>query len=234
MLLWEGSSLLGFILVGGAALLFLTNRERMRNLRLRLFFSNFSHDLKTSLSRLRIRTEVLAQNQNNQDLQELLAEASRLDLQLENSLWVARGEEQKLDRKEISLSDLIGRLRAEWPDLEIHLDRNAKVVVDPLAIRSVLRNLFQNSWQHGQATRVEIQVESIKSKTIRLLIRDNGKGFSGNLDKLGQELNPGKEFDGNGIGLFLSRFLMIRMKGNLDFLQSEKGFAVRLSLEGSL
>ena len=234
MLLWEGSILLGFIFCGGAALLILTSRERSRNLRLRFFFSNFSHDLKTSLSRLRIRTEVLAQNNQSQDLQELLKEASRLDLQLENSLWVARGEEQKLVTTELMLGDIIGQLRVEWPEMEIHLQRNAKIKADPTAIRSVFRNILQNAWLHGEATRIDIQVEKLDDELLILSVQDNGAGFKGNLASLGKATLPSTEREGNGIGLYLTNLLLEKMNGKIVFEAAKTGFLAKLKMKGSL
>lgn len=233
MLFWEGSFLLAFIFVGGTALLVLTSRERSRNLRLRLFFSNFSHDLKTSLSRLRIRTEVLAQSTNSVAAQELLEEASRLDLQLENSLWMARGEEQNLHLRELSLGEMIGQLRVEWPDMEIHLQRNAKILADLTAIRSIVRNLLQNAWLHGEATRMDIFVSS-EGESVVMSFQDNGKGFTGDLSGLGNGALPKFEKQGNGIGLYLSRFLVQKMKGTLIFEKSNSGFKASLKLRGNL
>ncbi len=234
MLLWEGSILLTFIFVGGASLLILTSRERSRNLRLRLFFSNFSHDLKTSLSRLRIRTEVLALNNSSPDLQELLKEASRLDLQLENSLWVARGEEQKLLVSELNLSEVIGQLRVEWPEMEIHLQRNAKIKADPTAIRSVLRNLLQNAWLHGEASRIDILVESESSNDLVISIQDNGSGYQGDFTSLGKSTLPSTEREGNGIGLYLANLLLEKMNGKISFEVVNMGFKAVLKVKGSL
>jgi signal transduction histidine kinase len=234
MLLWEGSILLGFIFIGGASLLVLTGRERSRNLRLRLFFSNFSHDLKTSLSRLRIRTEVLAEKNRSSDLQELLNEASRLDLQLENSLWVARGEELALNLSILNLSEVIGQLRGEWPEMEIHLQRNAKIKADSQAIRSVLRNILQNAWLHGEATRIDIRVEKQGADDLAIAIQDNGQGYPGDTSNLGKSTTPSANQGGNGIGLFLTRSILEKMNGKLSFSKMKKGFQVTLKLKGSL
>jgi len=234
MLLWEGSILLAFIFGGGAALLTLTNKERLRNLRLRLFFSNFSHDLKTSLNRLRVRAEVLEQRAPGPDLQKLLDEVSHLDLQLENSLWVSKGEEQKLLVQEVSLHQLLSRLRPEWPEAEIHLHENAVVQGDPQALQSVLRNLLQNSRFHGQATRIDIHAKDLGSGKIALAIQDNGTGFSGDLSSLGSGILSKVSNQGNGIGLYLTSSLLQRMNSRLDFPPTEKGFQVRIEIPGRL
>lgn len=234
MLLWEGSILLTFIFGGGAALLILTNRERERNLRLRLFFSNFSHDLKTSLNRLRLRAEVMAQKGPNPDLQKLMDEVSRLDLQLENSLWVSKGEEQNLLIQDISLHDLISGLRTEWPEFEIHLHANAWIHGDPQALQSIFRNLLQNAWVHGQATRIDLHVEASGANRIRLTVQDNGHGFKGNLNSLGNGMLPQDGRHGNGIGLYLAQSLLKRMNAKIDFPPCEKGFCASLELQGRM
>lgn len=234
MLLWEGFILLVFILVGGVALLILTKRERMRNFRLRLFFSNFSHDMKTSLNRLRLRAEVLSDMGANPKLQKLMDEVNRLDLQLENSLWVSKGEEQKLLQQEISLHQLISKLRPEWPDIEIHLRENATIIGDSQALQSVFRNLLQNATLHGSATRVEIQVEQIRDNRIRVIFQDNGSGFAGDLHFLGNGILPQPERYGNGIGLYLVKSLLERMQCQIDFPKSDSGFQVRIEAPGHL
>jgi signal transduction histidine kinase len=232
MLLWEGSFLLAFIFSGGASLLILTNRERLRNLRLRMFFSNFSHDLKTSLSRLRLRAEVLIENDKNPRLHKLMEEVNRLDLQLENSLWVARGEEQKLLTQEFSLGELLSQLRVEWPELEVHLQQDAILRADRQAVQSIFRNLFQNAWLHGKASKIDIQVQASSSQTLTLIFSDNGSGFSGSLPALGKEMLPSKETSGNGIGLYLTKFLLGRMNGQIQFETLQKGFRVLIKIPG--
>lgn len=234
MLLWEGAFLLLLILVGGSSLLFLTNQERKRNLRLRLFFSNFSHDLKTSLSRLRLRAEVLANREQNPQIQKLMDEVSRLDLQLENSLWVGRGEEQQLLTQKVLLSDLIGFLRVEWPEIEVHLQKNAELLADQQALKSIFRNLFQNASLHGQATRIDLKVDSEKPGKVRILVCDNGKGFSGDTQNLGKKILPATEKEGNGLGLYLTKHLLQRMKGDMEFGHCRTGFEAVLKIPGEI
>ncbi len=234
MLLWEGSILLALIFGGGAALLMLTNQERLRNLRLRLFFSNFSHDLKTSLNRLRVRAEVLAQKAPSADLQKLLDEVTHLDLQLENSLWVSKGEEQTLLTQAVSLHQLLSKLRPEWPEAEIHLHENAVIQGDPQALQSVFRNLMQNSHFHGQATRIDIHVKQSAPGKISLSFVDNGKGFHGDHRSLGGGMLSKVSSKGNGIGLYLTNSLLKRMNCRLEFPPLASGFQVNIEAPGKL
>jgi signal transduction histidine kinase len=230
MILWEGPFLLLFIFCGGVSLLFLTNQERLRNFSLRLFFSNFSHDLKTSLNRLRLRAEVFAHNESDPAIQKLMEEVNRLDLQLDNSLWVARGEEQKLTKESFSFESIISTLRIEWPDLEIYLNKDVLVQADHQALKSVIRNIFQNTVFHGQASRIDINVSNEIKNQVSIQFKDDGKGYSGDLQNLGVELMSVKESQGNGIGLYLTKSLLEKMEGQIEFVKSQTGFCVELKL----
>ena len=229
MLLGEGSVLVTVIFFGGLVLVLLTYREQNRNETLRNFFANFSHDLKTSLTRLRLRTEVLAEKNSSPEFQSLLAEAQRLDLQLENSLWVAKSTSHKLLQEKIQLSSIIGFLRVEWPDLEVILEKDVKILADEQALKSVFRNLFQNAWLHGGAKKVEIN-SKLSGANWNLEIIDNGKGYPGDLSVLGSSLLNSKSNSSNGIGLFLTCDLVKRMKGEMKFRSAGKGFIVDLTL----
>ncbi|MCC2679593.1 MAG: signal-transducing histidine kinase [Pseudobdellovibrio sp.] len=229
MLVGEGAVLVTVVFIGGLGLVLLTYREQNRNITLRNFFANFSHDLKTSLTRLRLRTEVLAEKSSSSELQYLLAEAQRLDLQLENSLWMAKSDSQKLLQEKIQLSTVVSSLRVEWPDLEVVIHKDVKVLADAQALKSVLRNLFQNSWLHGEANKIEIKPQSA-GNAWRIDVIDNGKGFKGAAAELGTGLLRSERSTSNGIGLYLTRDLVKRMKGSLNFRNLDKGFAAELTL----
>jgi signal transduction histidine kinase len=223
MLLWEGAILIGTVFVGGVSLVILANRDRIRHEQMKLFFGNFAHDLKTSMSRLRLQTEMDEKEPpNRQAMSKLRDNINRLDLQLENSLWVARGESQELLPQNLKISNVLSVLRAEWPELEISLEKEAVVFADEQALRSVLRNLVQNASLHGGATRVQVMVAGAK-ESLRLSIVDNGKGYDGDWSKLGRVFLSPKAQHGNGLGLYLTRFLVEKMNGHIGFLPGEKG-----------
>lgn len=229
MVIWEGSVLVAAIFTGGLFLLVLMNREVSRNIRLRNFFSNFTHDLKTSLTRLRLTTEVLSEKNQSAEFQKLLEEVNRLDLQLENSLWMARNDSKKIRVHPISLNAVIGFLRIEWPNLEIKLSQDASVMADEQALKSVFRNLLQNAWLHGQAK--SVQVSSVVEKNnVRIHIIDDGIGFNGNYKQLGSQLLKSKSQQGNGLGLYLTRDLLEKMRGQIYFNQVKSGFQVEIIL----
>lgn len=238
MFAWEGSILLGAILIGGVALIVFSYRDQRRHERLRFFFSTFSHDIKTSIARLRLQADVLEedlQHSSNPIMKRLLQDIQRLDLQLENSLLLANLEEGHLLIEEISLNDILTHLRNEFSDLSLELEKEAHVHGDRRALLIVFRNLLQNSVVHGKATTIRIKVRATSSSHLEIIFEDDGLGFKGNLKKLGSEILISTDSRGNGIGLLLTKRLMQKMKGDVHFQSQENsGFQSRLLIGGHL
>lgn len=220
MFLWEGSFLLGFLFLGGAGLVYLTFHHQARHERLRMFFSMFAHDLKTSITRLRLQSELLEESALGKDpkIASILKDIQRLDLQLENSLWMAQIDSGSLLIQKTALRDVVEHLRNEFGDVRMEINRDADVLVDRRAFAVVLRNLFHNSLMHGQADRIDLVVRTAAPSTVVLEIGDNGRGLSIPAENLGREiLSSNRSSRGNGLGLYLSRRLMERMEGRLEF-----------------
>lgn len=238
MFAWEGSILLAAILLGGVALVIFSYRDQKRHQRLRFFFSTFSHDIKTSIARLRLQAEVLEEDLHGNThpvMKRLIHDIQRLDLQLENSLLLANLEGGDLLREEVSLSDLLSSLRNEFSELSLELEKNAVVFGDRRALLSVFKNLLQNSVIHGKATAVRIKVRELGSSRIELQIQDDGLGFKGPLQKLGSEILKSQDSRSNGIGLLITKRLLQKMKGDIRFESKEnEGFKSFVELEGRL
>lgn len=235
MFLWEGSILLAALVIGGLALIFLSYRDEKRHEQLRTFFATFSHDIKTSITRLRLQAEVLEEdNASHQSpvLQRLLKDISRLDLQLENSLLLSTSGAQNLLIEKLMLSKLIESLRIQWSEVDFRLQQDAEIVADKRAMVSVLRNIIHNSVLHGQATAIEISVRAEGPQQVEVTVQDNGKGFSGDVTQLGTEVLPSKNERGNGIGLYLCRRLLKKMGGELRFQQASPGLCAVIRIAG--
>ncbi|MBC7371255.1 MAG: HAMP domain-containing histidine kinase, partial [Bdellovibrionaceae bacterium] len=120
MLMWEGSILIATVVMGGGSLFFLSYRDQRRHEQLQTFFATFSHDIKTSITRLRLQAEILEEDniqQKNPVLQRLVGDIARLDLQLENSLLLSSSESAKLLREKLLLSKIIESMRGTWGEL---------------------------------------------------------------------------------------------------------------------
>ena len=237
MLLYEGGTVFFLLGLGGLALAIYVYRDASRHERWRLFFASFSHDLKTSLARLRLQGEVLLENQPSPELyatvSRLVTDLNRLDLHLENSLLAAAPGNSRLMLENLSLSQIVSLVRAEFPELEVILSEELTVHADRRAVVSILRNLFSNAQQHGQADAIHIGCQK-QGSLVALSFEDNGKGTTESLTYLGQFplFAKNEEFSrrGTGMGLYLCRVLVQRMGGSIHFQKSERGFIVDLTL----
>lgn len=237
MVFWEGTSWLVLLVLGGAALVGLVQREKLRSKRIREFFASFSHEVKTSLASLRVQAEALQDDLGSDSspiLNRLVSDTVRLQLQLENSLFLASQDDLKLYIEAMKVSALVERMREQWPNLRIELKGDGNVRGDVRALRTILSNLVQNSHVHGKANTIYINVESTSGAQLRILVRDDGRGFDGPALKLGELFHRPESTSGSGLGLYISQMLMRKMGGELSFDLSGKGFCTVLDLEGDV
>ncbi len=236
MFFWEGGFLLSFVILGGAFLFYSIFRDQLRSEEVHQFFSTFTHELKTSLTSLRLQAEILEEdprNRENENLRRLLLDVVRLELQLENALVLAQAERSKLFLEEIPLQKTVRSLSALWPQLQVNVKGDALVRADQRALECILKNLLQNACVHGQASEVNVGAWAA-ANGLKILVADNGRGFTGPLDELGISLVRHTTRSGSGIGLYLSRILARQMGGRLSFAKGDAGLHAVLEIGGRL
>src|SRR5258708_27906912 len=181
MLLWEGGILISSLIGGGLALFYYARREQKRHAQVEGFFAAFTHDAKTALASLRLQAESLREDFAGAEpsplLDRLLGDTLRLQLQLENSLFLVNLSRGAFFLEPITLSARIDTLRHHWPDLAIRQSGDGVIMADSRALESVLTNLIQNSVTHGQATEEEGSGKRGNNDRLIVSFRDNGHCF---------------------------------------------------------
>ncbi|HYV24057.1 MAG TPA: HAMP domain-containing sensor histidine kinase [Pyrinomonadaceae bacterium] len=234
MLMWEGGILIASLIGGGLALFYYAKREQRRHAQVEEFFAAFTHDAKTAIASLRLQAESLredfANSEANPLLERLLSDTLRLQLQLENSLFLVNLPRGKFFVQPLKLGDRIEALRLNWPDVTITVTGDAEVMADARALESVLTNLVQNSVIHGHANQVKIDIRR-RDGRVRVTVVDDGKGFKGDLSQLGKLFVRHARSSGSGVGLYIVRQLMRGMNGTINFRNgSESGLVAELEL----
>lgn len=235
MLLWEGGILIASLIGGGLALFYYARREQKRHAQVEEFFAAFTHDAKTALASLRLQAESLREDfanaGSNPLLDRLLSDTLRLQLQLENSLFLVNLTRGKLFLEPIVLSERIDTLRLHWPDLTITQTGDGVVMADARALESILTNLVQNAITHGRATEVSVDVRRSRDGRLSVRLTDNGNGFQGDVNQLGKLFVRHTRGSGSGVGLYIARQLLKRMRGAISFRGgSGGGFVAELEL----
>jgi signal transduction histidine kinase len=241
MLRLEGGVLIFLLISGGAALLYSlwqvqTERDRVEN-----FFIVFTHELKTSLTRLRLQTELLEETGANQSrVLQLQEDTIRLQVQLENALWMSRGFGDRTFYEKMKLVDFINHLRQDWPSLKINFkaDENMYISLDRRLFQNIFQNLIQNALVHAEASEIFLQFEKDASNNLIIQVSDNGKGFSGEVERMGELYSRHTSTSGTGIGLYVVKESIKKLGGSVQFKNESQRFVVDLlipqtSAEGS-
>jgi len=234
MLLWEGGILIVSLIGGGLALFYYARREQKRHAQVEEFFAAFTHDAKTALASLRLQAESLREDFDNAEhtplLDRLLSDTLRLQLQLENSLFLVNLTRGAFFLEPISLSERVDTLRHHWPDLAIMQSGDGVIMADSRALESVLTNLVQNSVTHGQATEVGLSVKRSGDDRLIMRVSDNGQGFHGDPNELGKLFVRHTRGSGSGVGLYIVRQLVKRMNGTINFTDAgSSGFVAEMN-----
>ncbi len=194
---------------------YITDREHL--------FSAISHDLKTPITRLRIRAELLENDQKrlkfNQDLDEL-------EMMVKGALQCVRETDLHENNAHVDLGDMLDSIaeshnqqaqRVVLPDIDIPL-----IWAKPLAMKRVLTNLIDNGVKYGH--RVCIYVDDNEER-LELLIIDEGNGIPES--KLDMVFEPyyrlANDNEGHGLGLGISRNILHAHGGDLIIYNSANG-----------
>lgn len=190
----------------------------------REFISDASHELRSPLTVLRGRIELLARRTEDErtaeDARELLREVSRMDRLVEDLLTLARAERGALlQRRRVPLADLVEDLRRDMPLLgaerfEVSSEATGSIDADPDRIAQVLRNLVSNAVRHsgaGGEVRVTVAPEN---GGVRFAVSDDGPGIPPDqLERVFDRFHrtdEGRSRDegGSGLGLAIARAIV--------------------------
>jgi signal transduction histidine kinase len=235
MFLWEGGTFLLLLVAGGLVIVLAIKREHIRRMALEAFFMSFTHDLKTAIASIQLQAEGIREDwpegEAGEPLDRLLHDTVRLQIQLENSLFVAQPDGRLL-REDIDVAAAVERLRQDWPDLTVRVVGSATVRADARALDTVFRNILQNAVVHGGATAVEIRLEQPSTSVVRIRFHDNGRGVpAGRLGDLGAPFSRVSETSGTGVGLYVSRQIVTRLGGSLTFAMDVAQGGLTVSIE---
>lgn len=231
MIKYEGSVLVLLLIFGGCGLVLSLWQLQRQHEKVRSFFSVFTHEIKTSLARLILKTDIMAEDHPGEaSFQEIKEETAALQNQLENALWVAKGFGVLFIEK-VAWTDLLRDLAWSWPSLNWEfVGDNFNIKIDRRLFQMIFRNLAQNALVHGQATKILVRSEQDENSW-HLWFEDNGRGYQGDLSSLGQDMIRLTPTSGTGIGLWVVQRGLRQVQGRVQFYRPQQGgFGVHLIL----
>ena len=189
--------------------------------------ASLSHDLRTPLTRLRLRLEAA-------DMPEALRDKAAADITAMNGLidevlGLFRGADGE-PLRDVDVAALVQALTDDWVEqgqqLQCHADGPLVARTRSAALRRVVENLVGNALRYGRDVEVEVQAEA---KEIVVRVMDRGPGLAP--EQLEQVFQPfyrgessrNRESGGTGLGLFIARDLCRRIGANLRLSNREGG-----------
>lgn len=228
MLIYEGVTLYLCLIIGAAALIYFIFKENKILRERKNFLSLFTHDLKTTISSLRLMLErlsakVLEPSLRN-EVNEIQQIGTRLSQQLQNALQVSFQNDRKFMFEKIDFCKQINYIRSLWPDLSFKVDDGLNIFADSAAVRSISMNLIQNALDHAQASEVVFSRKDDRKGFVGVRCSTpQGRALPVPIEDFRKNLRAFQSIDGSGIGLKLTKDIMEKMGGGLNFDLSPEG-----------
>jgi signal transduction histidine kinase len=194
-----------------------------------------SHDLKTPITRLRLRAELLEQPELRE---KFVRDLSEMEHMVNSTLGFMRGLDDREPLRRIDVRALAGALQADAEELGFAV----RVLGEPLspffgkpeALKRALQNLLDNALRYGRDAEVAIEDQA---DVLTLVVRDHGPGIpEAELERVFEpfyrlEASRNLGTGGTGLGLSIARNIAQSMGGELSLRNREAGgLEARLSL----
>jgi signal transduction histidine kinase len=229
-------------LSGWAVLLHNVSRIRWLDDMKTNLIATVSHEIKTPLTGIRMVLLLLLEERTGQldPMQRTLVDSASADCErllatLNSLLDLSRAESGSthLSRVPLSLQSIIETASAQFRGpagsrgLDLRIEGNTgdfpKVLADPVRLTEVVNNLVSNAINHSPDNGVIVlRLTKPDGEHIRLSVADQGAGVpeasqSRIFERFYRE--PGQASQGLGLGLFISRDIMIAHEGRIGLLE---------------
>jgi signal transduction histidine kinase len=208
-------------------------RERLeeRNERLDEFASIVSHDLRNPLGVAKGCLEAYEETENESFVEDVADALDRMEEIIDGMLTLAR-EGRTVDRiQQTPLRDLARRAwhNAETGSLELRVETDRTVVVDPERIKRLLENCYRNVVEHAE-TATEVVVDDMERG---FYVADDGAGIPSEERDSVLESGYTTASDGNGFGLAIVSRIARAHGFSTAVAESEAGGA-RIEVHGDV
>jgi signal transduction histidine kinase len=190
------------------------------------FLAAVSHDLRTPLTRLKLRAEKIEQHELRSDVQNDINDMAYI---IVTTLQYIRGNEQPEESCMLDIAALVQSLAEDSKEAgyKISVSGNAiPIQIQPVSIQRCLSNLIENALRYGEQAEIFI-TESDEYVTIS--VHDSGPGIPE--DKLEEVFKPfyrlensrSRHTGGVGLGLSIARDMAMKQGGNISLRNGPQG-----------
>lgn len=192
-----------------------------------LMLAAISHDLRTPITRLRLRAELI---DDDDARRKTLADLDEMQAMLHESMALARDEATGEAGQRLDLAALVQTVCAEWEDAgaDVRYEGPAHLgfAGRPLALKRALSNLIGNAVRYGGSARATL---TPVADGVRITVDDDGPGIpEGELKAVFRPFyrldgSRSRQTGGAGLGLALVRSVVVAHGGVVDLANREGG-----------
>ena len=192
-----------------------------------------SHDLRTVLTRMKLRTELF---ENDVQRLKMQSDIDEMNAMLEATLLFARDDAHIKPSAIIDISVLLSELCDDFSEtgqkVNFHGAEPISCRVQAVSLRRAFSNLIQNALRYGEEASVQL---AKKEKQLLITIADRGPGIPPDqreqvfLPFYRLESSRNRETGGTGLGLTIARTIIRRHGGDIQ-LSDRKGGGLLVSI----
>lgn len=185
-----------------------------------VLFRSISHDLKTPITRLRLRVELL---DNEKQIVAFNHDLDDLEMLVKGALQTVKDTDIHENIQSVDVLKLLEQISSSQPDrIEIISGEIALYRGKPLALKRCLSNLIDNGVKYGHSVKVYLKDSD---QSLQFLIQDNGPGIP--VKELESIFTPYRRLhddqQGYGLGLGISRNIIHAHNGQLHLINRDQG-----------
>lgn len=191
-----------------------------------------SHDLRTPITRMRLRAELIGESEQQQ---KMLADLAEMETMIASTLSFAREDANPEPRQRVDLVELMQAVCADIPQAKLSTEPPpAPVLIDaqPVALRRGFTNLIDNAVRYGDEARITLGSDD---RNIIVTIDDNGPGIpEEQIDRVFRpfyrlDSSRSRDTGGTGLGLAVAR-TVFRAHGGDVLLANRSGQGLRATV----
>ena len=192
---------------------YISDREKL--------FSSISHDLKTPITRLRLRVELL---DDDTQIEKFSKDLDDLEMMVKGALQTVKDTHIHENIESIDINVLLAGMAEDYNLLEPHMtiEGHCKHLYrgKPLALKRCIANLIDNAIKYGDRARVIVMDDLEKNSKTNMLyiyVIDEGPGLPEHqLEKVFEPYyRLAQDSNGNGLGLGIARSIARAHGGDL-------------------
>lgn len=226
-------------------LLFAKKNEEQAIRENKTIIAALSHDIKTPIASIRAYAEGLEANLSadyearERYLQVIMKKCDEVTKLTNDLVLHSLSELEHLEVKEqrIEIGEVLETIISDLEDSHITLTKpvpQAEVMADEKRMAQVIENLLNNAKKYAPESAVEVWA-AVSEDCYEIHIRDHGEGILPEdmpfiFEKFYRGKNVGDK-PGSGLGLYIVKYIMERMKGTVELLNHNDGLEVILNYD---